>query len=291
MKVDTMRKVDFYAGVPLCFLATWIRKALDLFASGPSVSAPRKVLLIELSEMGSAILVDPAMRKLKRAGCELYFVIFKKNKPSLDLLKTVAEENIFTIREDSFGVLVKDTLRFLLWCRKNQIDTIIDLELFSRFTALLTGFSGATRRVGYYKYHNEGVYRGDMLTHKVWYNPHMHIAKNFISLVNACLAKTVEVPFTKSVITDEEIGLARAEISPAHRESVQSKLDSIEPNLASKSLVLINANASDMLPQRRWPKEFFAALIVKILQQYPKSYVLLTGLPKSEQSLIKLCKW
>jgi len=41
--------------------------------------APKNVLFIELSEMGSAILVDPAMRKLqKEAGANLHFAIFKK---------------------------------------------------------------------------------------------------------------------------------------------------------------------------------------------------------------------
>ena len=63
------------------------------------------------------------------------------------------------------------------WTRRNAIDTVVDLELFSRFTGLLTGFCGADRRIGFYRYNNEGLYRGDMLTHRVAYNPHIHIQK------------------------------------------------------------------------------------------------------------------
>ena len=82
---------------------------------------------------------------------------------------------------------VLDTLKFFFWTRKRKIDAVIDLELFSRFTALLTGFSGAPYKVGFHAYYNEGLYRGDFLSHKVAYNPHIHIAKNFIALVNALL--------------------------------------------------------------------------------------------------------
>ena len=66
--------------------------------------------------------------------------------------------------------------------------------LLATVTGLLTGLSGADRRIGFYRYNNEGLYRGDMLTHCVAYNPHIHIAKNFIALINALLAETPTVP-------------------------------------------------------------------------------------------------
>src|SRR5512135_1904052 len=174
MQIDTMRRIDRWAGIPLCLLLTWLTRPFSVFA-GRADRPPRNILLIELSEMGSTILADPAMRKLQdRLGANLHFVIFRKNKPSLDLLKTVPEANIFTIRDDGLSHLAVDTLRFLAWARRRRIDTVIDLELFSRFTALLTGLCGAGRRVGFHAFHNEGLYRGDLLTHNVAYNPHMH---------------------------------------------------------------------------------------------------------------------
>jgi hypothetical protein len=94
MNVDTMRKIDYYAGVPLCLLVSATLKVGRLFRSWRRVT-PKKVLFVELSEMGSAILVDPAMRKMQCEGAELYFVIFSKNAPSLRLLGTVPEENVF----------------------------------------------------------------------------------------------------------------------------------------------------------------------------------------------------
>ena len=186
MKIDMMRKVDYFAGIPLCLVATLFIRLASLFARQKS-QHPQKVLFIELSEMGSAILADPAMRKMQKAtNAELYFVIFKSNAASLRLLNTVAENNVFTIREDNFLNLAIDSLRFLFWVRRRGIDTVVDLELFSRYSALLTGLSGAANRIGFHAFYNEGLYRGAMLTHRVAYNPHLHIAKEFHCAGQCC---------------------------------------------------------------------------------------------------------
>jgi ADP-heptose:LPS heptosyltransferase len=284
MKVDTMRSIDHLAGVPLCFLVTVFTRLLSVFSFKKS-TAVKNVLLIELSEMGSAILVDPAMRKLQKKGAMLYFVIFKKNAPSLHLLGTVAKENIFTIREDSLATLVIDTLNFFIWTRKNNIDTVIDLELFSRFTALLTGLSGASRRIGYHAFHNEGLYRGDLLTHKVAYNPHLHISKNFIALVNAAYAEKHEVPYSKTIITDDEIVLGKARISTQDKTAVRTRIKDLFPKFDSEKqrLILINPNASELLIQRRWMPERYVELMQNILNNYEDVLVLITGAPNEKE--------
>lgn len=280
MKVDTMRRIDYLAGVPLAFLLTLVFRAVGLFTPRRQVK-PRNVLFIELSEMGSAILVDPALRKMRDAGTELHFAIFKKNAPSLRLLDTVPEENVFTIREDGLAPLAMDTLRFLLWCRRRKIDTVIDLELFSRYTALLTGLSGAPNRIGFHAFHNEGLYRGELLTRRVAYNPHMHIAKNFVALVNAALAKNEERPFSKTLIEDGEIRLARAQVSETDKERVREKVRALYPDYAPQRhrVVLINPNASDLLPQRRWMPDFFVEVMRRILADHPDVLILITGAP------------
>ena len=284
MKVDTMRRIDHLAGVPLCFLVTLLTKILSIFSFSKSKKV-KNVLLIELSEMGSAILVDPAMRKLKDKGASLYFVIFKKNAPSLHLLGTVPKENIFTIREDSLGSLIIDTLSFFLWTRKNKIDTVIDLELFSRFTALLTGLSGATRRIGYHSFHNEGLYRGSLLTHEVAYNSHMHISKNFIALVNAAYAEKHEVPYSKTIIADNEIILAKTDISDVDKENIRTKVKIVYPefNNNTQRIVLINPNASELLIQRRWMPEKYIELMQTILKNYDDVLILITGAPNEKE--------
>ena len=287
ISVNTMRAIDHWVGVPLCAVVSPIVALIDgiknVFNRGSDT--PRKLLFIELSEMGSAILVDPAMRNAQARGAELFFLIFKSNRASLTLLNTVKPENIFTIDSSSLGGLIKDTIKFLIVARKHRIDAVIDLELFSRFTALLTGLCGARRRVGYHIFHGEGLWRGFMLTRKVHYNPHIHITKNFLSLIHAAFAKEIEVPFSKIHITDSEVRLEQAIIDPSVLSKVRERIEKlssaagIEFTQGKQRLILVNPNASDLLPQRRWAQQRFSELIQGLKQRYPHDLILITGSP------------
>ena len=287
ISVNTMRAIDHWVGVPLCAVATPLVALIDgiknVFSRGPET--PRKLLFIELSEMGSAILVDPAMRNAQARGAELFFLIFKSNRASLTLLNTVKPENVFTIDSSSLGGLIKDTLRFLMIARRHRIDTVIDLELFSRFTALLTGLCGARRRVGYHIFHGEGLWRGAMLTRKVHYNPHIHITKNFLSLIHAAFASKIEVPFSKIHISDAEVKLEQAVIDPVVMDKIRQRIEKLASEAGilftqgKERLILINPNASDLLPQRRWAQQRFSELIVSVHQKYPSDLILITGSP------------
>jgi ADP-heptose:LPS heptosyltransferase/uncharacterized membrane protein YbhN (UPF0104 family) len=285
MNVDTMRRVDYWAGIPLCALLTPLVWLLDRLRNR-STDKPQRLLFIELSEMGSAVIADPAMRLARDRGAELFFLIFASNRHSLGLLNTVAPQNILTIRVDSLFTLAFDTLRVLWTIHRLNIDTVIDLELFSRFTALLTGLSGAERRVGYHSFHNEGLWRGNMLTHKVPCNPHIHIAKNFIALIEAAFADTTQAaspPYGKFVVSDAQTELAQVTVPPeekialTERIQVMAQATGIEWQPGKQYLILINANASELLPQRRWAPERFAALIAQLAQQLPDALFLLTG--------------
>lgn len=297
LSVDTMRAIDRWVGVPLCAIASPFVLLADRVRSllgNRSPALPRRLLFIELSEMGSAIIVDPAMRDAQARGAEIFFLIFKSNQPSLTLLNTVARENTFTIDASGLWPLVRDTLRFLVMARVRRIDTVIDLELFSRFTALLTGLCGAKRRVGYHIFHGEGLWRGGMLTHRVHYNPHIHIAKNFLSLVHAAFSPSQEKPFSKIAIPDSALSIAKAEISPSVRLSVLKRIETLAsqsgiPFDHSKTpLFLVNANASDLLVQRRWAPERFSQLVDALNSRWPDCLILLTGSPSEKDYVEKV---
>jgi ADP-heptose:LPS heptosyltransferase len=285
MRVQTMRNIDAWIGIPLCFAATIVQRILHLFHRVPQRS-PHKVLFIELSEMGSAILAEPAMHKLKQAsGAELYFLIFERCKESLQLVKTIPAPHVCTIRDTNLLTLALDVVHYVVWTRRQGIDTVIDLELFSRFTALLTFLSGAPNRVGFYAYYHEGLYRGELLTHKVSYNPHIHIAKNFIALVAALLSPHREVPYTKVRISDEEIRLQKITYpaSETHRMHVRVKHYYPPYTPHYHSLVVVNPNASAFLPQRRWMPHYYVTLIQQILAHHPQVLILITGAPDEQQ--------
>ena len=124
-----------------------------------------------------------------------------------------------------------------------------------------------------------------MLTRKVHYNPHIHITKNFLSLIHAAFAKEIEVPFSKIHISDSEVRLEQAVINPQSLVKVRERIEKLaaEKKIAftygKERVILVNPNASDLLPQRRWAQQRFSELIQGIHEQYPHDLILITGSP------------
>lgn len=285
MKVDTMRAIDYWVGVPLCLLLSAVNAILSAVRSAPR-RPPKRILFIELSEMGSAILADPAMRRARqRFGADIFFAIFAVNRPSLSLLRTIPESNIFVFRSEEFWTLATDLLRFVVWSRRASIDTVVDLELFSRVSALLARLSGADHRVGFHAFYNEGLYRGSLMTRRVAYNPHMHIAKNFVALVMALEADDSQIPFTKMPVTDEDIRIVPAVPAPEDiaraRELLLGACPAYRPG--ETRLVLLNANGGALLPLRRWPAERFVALARAILDDRADAVTVFVGSPDERE--------
>lgn len=280
MNIELVRILDYYVGIPLCLIGTVLQKLLGLLKPKRQRKRPTRILFIELSEMGSVILADPAIVKARREfKAEVFFVIFQKNSESLNLLKTIPPANVFIMSDRTIFHVAADALRFLVWTRMKQIDTVVDLELFSRVTALLSGFCGADNRVGFHAFYNEGLYRGDFLTHKVAYNPHQHIAKNFIALVNALLVENEDLPYSKTVISDSELSLPKVTIGGDQQLAMAEKVASLYPSYDRDChrLVIFNCNSSDLIPLRRWPKEHYIRLAHCILETYPEVIILCTG--------------
>ncbi len=288
MKLRTMRAIDYWVGVPLCFLCTQV---VRLLGGSTGAEKPKRILFIELSEMGSTVIANPALEKARdKLGAEIFFLIFERNADSLRLLGTVPESNIVTIRETSVTALALDSLRFLRWAHKAKIDTVVDLELFSRYSALLTGLSGAKRRVGFHRFHGEGLYRGEMMTHRVNYNGHIHMAKNFVCMVNALMAAKPETPYSKTHVSDEEIRVPLQHVAESDKEYVRGLVRKVYPAYTPEHhrIVLINPNSSEMLPQRRWPRANFAALAAMVVREWEDALVLITGSPSERDEALRM---
>ena len=291
MKVDTMRFVDKWAGIPLTLIFSiflWLyEKILFVKHEKPDIS---RTLFIELSEMGSAILVDPAMRKLRARGdSNLYFAIFLDNYESLMILETIPEDHIFKMRSDNLFHLGVDVVKFIFWCRRKAITAVIDLELFSRFTALLTGLSGVKTRIGFATYQDEGMYRGNIINFPVRYNPHVHISVNFMSLVNTALGLH-NSPYATTSVSPEEIRLEKAPIDLHEQDKVRQKIRDLFPGYVDQNILILNANASDMLPQRRWLPEYFEKVGRTLLARYQDIILVATGSPRERDYVEQVVK-
>lgn len=280
MQPQLMRRIDFWLGIPICFFLTVVERLLRLVKPARSTSSePRRVLFIQLAEMGTTVVMYPAMRKAKELfpDARFYFLAFAEIQASVELVEAVAPENILTIGSRSFGLLTRDTIKFLWAARHHKIDTTINFESFSRYSTILGFLSGASRRVGFHRFNQEGAYTGDLLTHHVWYNANIHAGHTFLDLVHALKAPPDQVPLVKRPRAEDDLSVPKLTADAPAREHVwkmlQDRHEGIDP---SKKLVVLNPNASRRLPMRRLPLESFADVARRLLED-PSVYVLIIG--------------
>ncbi|MDP8241490.1 MAG: glycosyltransferase family 9 protein [Candidatus Celaenobacter antarcticus] len=278
MDVENIRKIDKWLGIPMCAIFTVLYKIRTLFK--PSLKKPvqpRNILFVELSEMGSAILAYSVLQKTKELfpDSTIYFLIFEENKESVYITEAIPEENVLTIDCSNFSHFVFSTLSVLKIFHKIPIDTYIDMELFSRATSIISYLSGAHNRVGYYKFHMEGLYRGNFLTHRVTYNPHQHISYNFYNLLYSLVAPFKEYPKLKKHIEDIPYVPYIASSDEA-KNNVFLKLqkENSEINENSK-LIIFNPNAG-ILPIRAWPLQNYCEL-AKRLSGLENTFIVIMG--------------
>jgi ADP-heptose:LPS heptosyltransferase len=168
---------------------------------------------------------------------------------------------------------------FKIW--RSKIDTAVDLELFSRCTALVSYLSGAANRVGFHNYTAEGLYRGSLLTHPVLYNPHQHMALNFLGLVLALEAPFGELPLLKQNVKAELVDLPVFLPPAAEAVKMREAIRAINPRLGGTSQIVILNPDPGLLPLRGWPLENFAALAEAIVKAEPNSVIITAGLGRS----------
>lgn len=283
MKLSTMRRVDYWVGIPLCFLISlFVRARRALVGSRMTPRPPHRVLFVELSEMGSTMLAYPAMRSMSAAypGVELYFLIFARNRQSVDLLRFIPADRVLTIDDSGLVRFLISTLRTIGRLRALSIDTAIDLELFSRCTALLTFLSGASIRIGFDNARAEGLYRGSILTHPVLFNHHRHMADNFQALV-AALDNHEDAPYVK-VATRGECTLPQFVPALKNIEGLRRRM--AERGWATDSrekLVLLNPDPG-ILELRAWPIEHYVSCASSILLARPDVKIGVIGLPQAQ---------
>jgi ADP-heptose:LPS heptosyltransferase len=199
----------------------------------------------------------------------------------------IPEEKVLTIRHKSPVDFLKDTLTVLWKMRKIRIDTAIDMELFSRATSIITYLSGASRRVGLYKFRMEGLYRGNnLLTHRVQYNVYQHMAYNFLNLVYALEAPSEELPKLKRRLADLPT-VPRLESTEHEKANIWDKLKDIRPELTSAdTLIVFNPNAG-LLPIRAWPLEKYVEL-AKCLSKQDSLYIIVMGIKDAAKDAVAI---
>jgi ADP-heptose:LPS heptosyltransferase len=297
MNVKALQRADRWLGVPLCFVLTLARRLLER-KPPRTVPPPRSILFVKLAEQGSTVLAWPALRRaVEMVGREhVYFLVLEENRFILDVLNVIPAENVIALRGRNVRTLARNALGAIRKLRALRLDAALDLEFFSRGSAALTFLSGARWRVGFHAWFGGGPYRGDLMTHRLVYNPHLHTSDAFLSLVEALSQPPEQLPAfdwpARSHSQTPSPGVRHEPPTfapdPVELESVRGILRAVG---ARTPLILLNPNASDLLPLRRWPPERYVELARRLLDAYPELTVGFTGSPAETAATQELVKW
>jgi ADP-heptose:LPS heptosyltransferase len=253
-------------------------------------SPPRNLLFIKLAEQGSTVLAYPALRRaVEMVGREnVHFMVFEDNRFILELLDIIPRENVITVSVQNVGSFLWSVLGAVKRLRRLKVDAAIDLEFFSRGSAALAYLSGARRRVGFHAFFGGGQYRGDLMTHRLLYNPHLHTSQIFLTLVEAVLCDPSKLPAFRTP-------LARDLPRPPEFVPSAEEVAGVWGILGCKPkeyspVILLNPNGSDLLPLRRWPAYRYAELARRLLAHYPQILVVFTGASEEAEATLDLAR-
>jgi ADP-heptose:LPS heptosyltransferase len=275
MHVDTMRRIDRWVGVPACYVLTLWRRLTE--RTVPIDEPVRNVAFIMLAELGALVLAYPAMVRARELfpGAQLHFLTLEPSRAALRLIG-ISDEQIVTIDPRTPARFAWTTLGAIFEMRRRRIDSVVCLEIFVRFGALLSAVIGARRRSGFYPFSASAPYIGDLFSHRAIYSPHRHIAQSYAVLVEALASPTSDEAVPKRPLAMPQTRF-RAVVAHAARQAIGDKLkQALAAWQPETRLVILNANTSDLVPNRRWPTESYAALARRLLED-PRVSIVLTG--------------
>jgi ADP-heptose:LPS heptosyltransferase len=261
MNLGTQRVFDRLLGVPLCALLSIVDRLLPRRAVGP----PCAILVLLLAEAGAAACAQPMLRELRMRypSAALYMMVFERNRGFAELLG-LAPAQLISVSDRSLWTFMWGSWRAISRLRAARIDTVIDCELFARISALYSYLCGARTRVGFHRHTQEGLYRGSFINRPVLYNPHTHIALQYLTLAAAIESHTS--PLAKEFTLPERPELAPLEFDASALSVARERLHADFPALRARRLVLIHPTGG-LLPVRAWPLQHFQELAATLINE------------------------
>ncbi|MBC7609498.1 MAG: glycosyltransferase family 9 protein, partial [Polaromonas sp.] len=264
MNINLQRWVDRWVGIPLCAAVSVVDAISARFrpastSTSTADTAPRAIVIILLSEMGSLVLAHDMFTRLKTRypNAQLHALLFGKNREILDLMQVIDPANVHTVDDNSLSGLLSSLWRAIGELRRAQVDVAIDCELFSRISSLLSYASGAAVRVGFHRHTQEGLYRGSHINRPVPYNPYRHISAQFLTLARAI--DSTAVPKSKLPVVVTSKAPPHVQLDQPLIDGIKARLATDFPAIAGKPLVLVYPGGG-ILPIRAWPLAAYTAL-------------------------------
>ncbi len=267
MRIEWMRNIDRYGGRLLAY-------PLALF-SGKRNPLPEKnirhIIVSKYFGIGSIALSTPLLQSLRQRfpDAQISFLTFPQNAPLLKMFPFI--DQVVSVRNDSFFHLMVDTVRTVLLFRfRSTPELFIDMEFFSHYSALVAWLSGSPFRVGF---HTPLLPRGNLLTHKVTFNPHRYITEAFYAL-------------GQKIGAQKEYSLYKPELDASFVTTVSGWMEL--RGLRRNEYIVVSTESSDHLGDlKKWEEEKWSELVKRIVG-FLNLAVVLTGVEESNAQVERI---
>jgi ADP-heptose:LPS heptosyltransferase len=241
------RRLDTTLGAPVCVVLNALARLLGALSRRDHslTTPPRRILVIKLVGLGSILHATLLLRALKERypDATLSFLCFTQAAPLVPRLPDLDE--VILLDDRSYWRLLRSVLGFVGRAWRHRPDLVLDLEVHSKFSTILSTLTCARDRAGYYL--DTTRFRGGLYTQLVYYNRQRHVQEAYRQLGRA-------------VGADPAVGQPLPpHLSPEEQTAAERFLD--ECGRGARKLLLVNVNAGELCWERRWDPANFAAVI------------------------------
>ena len=230
-------------------LISILLRPLTLLRRGEEGSV-KKLLVIKFWGLGSLQLATPAIEALRKRhpDAKIDLLTLAGNREFAAGFGLYDEVRDLDLHGCGKRALIGRLLRMLFSLRRARYSRVYDFEFFTWFSAIASVFSGAPRSFGFAA---PGARRGGLHTDTVPFNRYWHVARNFRALAGGENGREVS-----------EKELRTFQVESSHEAELESALET-----SDRPLVVLNPNAGDLAPERRWPVTRFAALAARLIRE------------------------
>lgn len=253
MKTASKFLIDRAVAMPMAWATNLAARVAAPFAKRDHAIDPARVRTIAVAKllgMGSIIQATPLLQDLRSSfpHARIVFITTKPNRGLIERLDLI--DDAVYIDDSDATALATTTAQALAKLISYRIDLYFDLELYSAGASVMSVVSGAINRVGFYR--GSARFKKGIYTHLTVFNPRAPIAAIYRQL-HLCIGGRAEGPPVYGPLT----------VSPADVSSLETTLAKQQLRVEPR-YVVVNANASDLLLERRWPMPKYAELIEQL---------------------------
>ena len=263
--------IDRYLGPLLCALLLGWKKILSTRREAPAAEEVKKVLLLKMWGMGSIVLTSPLLEAVRARypGARVDFLSLSENRAIVEMYPGVDRAITVDLRR-GIPTFLLDAIRSIGRIRRERYDLLLDLEFFTRFSAL---FSFLAKPRCSHGFSAKGKWRGKLHDVQVPFNAYNHVTLNFLDLLRGDPLD----PVGAESVTGPE-ALPRLVPPEAAWQSCHALLSQHPAWREGDPIAVVNPNAGDMALERRWPLDQVAELLGQ-LGRRERLNVVVTGSP------------